>query len=416
MVLGAVVASVVVTAQQPGAVITLSSNQLKPWSAQNSRTLTLDRLFYDTAQGRATLPEALTATVTGTPFSRDVTMPDGRRVTVNVSPRAGGYTVQPSRTAGNRHYRLGLQHRVGSQRVLHRSHGTRRRRTAAGVVGGRHHAGDGSARADGGHDPEAHAVGVRAVLPLVARLRGIVRGTWPGTYDFARADPSRVAIRFEGPSLDMTIYTSSDPATLVKAHAADAGLPFQPPAWIYTPWRWRDEHTHRAAYYDGTPVTGPFNSEIMEDVLMMEAFGIPGGVYWIDRPWGLGQPWGYDDFEIDPKRLPNFPQMVRWLLSKGTRTTLWIAPFFQGKMAERRRPGSSRIRDRSGPPTATTIRMADMTNPAARAACGRTASPSCSAWASPVSSSTAPKRTSRTMVRLPWQTDGPFARTAMPTS
>ena len=66
-------------------------------------------------------------------------------------------------------------------------------------------------------------------------------------------------------------------------------------------------------YYDGTPVTGPFNSEIMEDVLMMKAFGIPNGVYWIDRPWGPGKPWGYDDFDIDEQRLPNFAEMVKWL-------------------------------------------------------------------------------------------------------
>ena len=47
----------------------------------------------------------------------------------------------------------------------------------------------------------------------------------------------------------------------------------------------------------------------MEDVLLMKAFGIPNGVYWIDRPWGPGLPWGYDDFEIDNRRLPHF---LKW--------------------------------------------------------------------------------------------------------
>ena len=96
----------------------------------------------------------------------------------------------------------------------------------------------------------------------------------------------------------MVINTASTPAELVRAHALEAGPPFLPPRWLYSPWRWRDEHTQRTTYYDGTPVAGPFNSEIMEDVLMMQAFGIPNGVYWIDRPWGVGKPWGYDDFEI----------------------------------------------------------------------------------------------------------------------
>ena len=85
--------------------------------------------------------------------------------------------------------------------------------------------------------------------------------------------------------------------------------------WMYSPWRWRDEHTQRTTYYDGTPVTGPFNSEVMEDVLMMKAFGIPNGIYWIDRPWGPG-PLGYDDFEIDDKRLPHFQEMVQWRRTK----------------------------------------------------------------------------------------------------
>jgi alpha-glucosidase (family GH31 glycosyl hydrolase) len=159
-----------------------------------------------------------------------------------------------------------------------------------------------------------------------------VKGTWPGAFDFAAAQPDRARIEFEGPSLDAVIYTAENPATLIKAHAMDAGPPVLPPKWTFGPWRWRDEHTQRTTYYDGTPVTGPFNSEVMEDVLMMKAFGIPNSVYWVDRPWGPGRI-GFDDFDIDPKRLPNFPEMVRWLDSNGARTVLWIAPFVNGRMA-----------------------------------------------------------------------------------
>jgi alpha-D-xyloside xylohydrolase len=72
-------------------------------------------------------------------------------------------------------------------------------------------------------------------------------------------------------------------------------------------------------------------AQVMEDVLMMKAFGIPCGVYWVDRPWGPGK-LGYDDFEIDAKRLPNFAEMVRWLNGEQMQVLLWIAPFFQGKM------------------------------------------------------------------------------------
>ena len=40
-------------------------------------------------------------------------------------------------------------------------------------------------------------------------------------------------IEFEGPSLELKIYTADTPAELVKAHALDAGPPFLPPKWMY---------------------------------------------------------------------------------------------------------------------------------------------------------------------------------------
>jgi alpha-glucosidase (family GH31 glycosyl hydrolase) len=158
-----------------------------------------------------------------------------------------------------------------------------------------------------------------------------VKGNWPGFFDFCASDPGHVKIEFEGPSFQMKIYTGANPAALVTAHALDAGPPFLPPKWMYLPWRWRDEHTQRANYYDGTPVTGPFNSEFMEDMLLMKAYGISNGVYWFDRPWGPGIN-GCDDFEIDSNRFPHFAESVKWLLGQDVHTVMWIAPFFQGQM------------------------------------------------------------------------------------
>ena len=194
-----------------------------------------------------------------------------------------------------------------------------------------------------------------------------IKGNWPGVFDFAATYPGIVEVTFEGPSFAMKFYTANHPADLVRAHALDAGPPFLPPKWMYKPWRWRDEHTQREKYYDGTPVTGPFNSEIMEDVLMMKAFGIPNGVYWIDRPWGPGKPWGYDDFDIDENRLPNFAEMVRWLDGQQSKTVLWIAPFFQGEMMkvalEKKYTLAGQVRPASG----NNYPMVDLTNPEAKA-------------------------------------------------
>jgi len=191
-----------------------------------------------------------------------------------------------------------------------------------------------------------------------------VDGTWPGLYDFCASHPDRIRIEFEGPVFQMKIYTDKDPMAMVQRHAMDAGPPVLPPRWVFSPWRWRDEHRHRKAYYDGTPVTGPFNSEVMEDVLMMKAFGIPCGVYWVDRPYGPGR-LGYDDFEIDPNRLPNFGQMVRWLNSLGMQMVLWIGPFFQGQMEKEALAKGYNLPGQR--PMKNNYPLCDFTNPQARA-------------------------------------------------
>jgi alpha-D-xyloside xylohydrolase len=155
--------------------------------------------------------------------------------------------------------------------------------------------------------------------------------TWPGVYDFGYSVPEQVTLIHEGPSLRAEIYTGR-PASVVQKYSLRAGPPVLPPKWVFRPWRWRDEHRHFTTYYDGTPVSAPYNSEVVEDVLMMEALDIPFGVYWIDRPWATG-PMGYDDFQWDPERVPNAERMIRWLNSKGIEFALWIAPWVMGDMA-----------------------------------------------------------------------------------
>jgi len=155
--------------------------------------------------------------------------------------------------------------------------------------------------------------------------------TWPGVYDFCHTTEDQVTLYHEGPSLRVEIYTGG-PASVVQKHSLRAGPPVLPPKWVFRPWRWRDEHRHLTTYYDGTPVTAPYNSEVVEDVLMMEALDIPLGVYWVDRPWAVG-PMGYDDFQWDPERFPAAVQMIEWLNSRGVEFALWIAPWVMGDMA-----------------------------------------------------------------------------------
>jgi alpha-D-xyloside xylohydrolase len=159
-----------------------------------------------------------------------------------------------------------------------------------------------------------------------------VEGTWPGHYDFCKSDPNLVKISFEGPSLVAILNTAKNPVDLVKAHSLYVGPTILPPKWAFGVWRWRDNNANNKNYYDGTAVCAPYNSTLVEDILMMQAFDIPCSVYWVDRPWCPGH-LGYDDFIWDPNRLPMAKEMIKWLNSKKIRFLLWIAPWVNGNMA-----------------------------------------------------------------------------------
>lgn len=158
-------------------------------------------------------------------------------------------------------------------------------------------------------------------------------GSWPGVIDFCREKPDLVQIAFEGPRFSFSLMTDRNPAELVKRHALETGPSFVPPRWAFGPWRWRDEHFHNRSYFDGSPVHAPYNSDLVEDILMMQAYDIPCTAYWIDRPWGPGVD-GFDDYLIDGKRLPAFEKMITWLNGKDIELMLWIGPFVMGEMGE----------------------------------------------------------------------------------
>jgi alpha-D-xyloside xylohydrolase len=328
--------------------------------------LRLDGFFYETAAGRVWLPATLAVRpkpVAGAPAEARARLSDGRQVVFSLRQDGDDFVLRLRAEPGGDVVRWGLAIEAGPEE---RFTGLMER-----VV-------DGPQQASWAPGIQA-ALGLRGqtvdmivkpttslYAPFYVSSRGygvFVKGDWPGRFDFCASDQSRVQIAFEGPSLELKIYASGDPLRVVQAHALEAGPPFLPPRWMYRPWRWRDEHTQREAYYDGTPVTGPFNSEVMEDVLMMEAFGIPCGVYWVDRPYGPG-PMGYDDFEIDPRRLPHFPEMVSWLDEQQTKLFLWIAPFFQGRMKEEALARGYGLPGQQ--PTHNNYPLVDFTNPEAR--------------------------------------------------
>jgi len=334
-------------------------------------TLKLDGLFYETRRGRVDLPREMTSKLADVgldaPVSAQTTMPDGCVVKISITPKGNDFTLKLSAEPGAEIVKWGFAIDATADEyftgLMERTvDGPQQASWAAGIKPAMNLRGQ---RVDMILKPTTSVY-----APFYISSRGyatFARTDWPGKYDFCVTDKRRVKIEFEGPSLEMKFYTSQEPAALVKAHALDAGPPFLPPKWLYTPWRWRDEHTQRETYYDGTPVTGPFNSETMEDILMMRAYGIPCGVYWVDRPWGPGEPWGYDDFDIDEKRLPNFGKMVDWLGAQDTKLVLWIGPFYQGQMATNALARGWNLAGQVRPKNGNNYPMVDFSNPEAKA-------------------------------------------------
>jgi len=347
--------------------LVLQSEKLAP-DAARERSLVLDGLFYETSQGRFGLPAPLLLQQKGQQighrWATEFAMPDGRKIALELERQGDNFTLRLNAIPNTNVLKWGLSIAAGADEHFT---GLMER-----VVDGPQQESWAPGRREGldlrGQKVDMILKPTTSVYaPFYLSSRGyavFVKTDWPGRFDFCASERARVRIEFEGPSLALKIYTASEPAALVRAHALDAGPPFLPPKWMFLPWRWRDEHTQRAAYYDGTRVTGPFNSEFMEDVLLMKAYGIPCGVYWIDRPWGPGR-LGYDDFEIDPKRLPNFVESVKWLESQGTKTVLWIGPFFQGQMETNALAKKYNLAGQ--PPQKNNYPMVDMTNPDSRA-------------------------------------------------
>src|SRR5918996_613670 len=200
---------------------------------------------------------------------------------------------------------------------------------------------------------------VAVYAPLYHSTRGyghFVRGTMPGRYDVGASDADTLELCFEaetspGAARFRSVIFLGDPAEIVDAYTELTGRPFVPPAWAFEHWRWRDE----LAVGPPAPLDGvALNAQLVEDLAMYERFGIPAGVYVIDRPWSPGE-FGFESFEWDEERLPNPEAMLEALEARGWKLAVWSAAFAVGENLEvaRRRdflaPGSDLIVDLTDP-------------------------------------------------------------------
>ena len=175
-----------------------------------------------------------------------------------------------------------------------------------------------------------HTLGIYSPFYISSSGYGVlVHGTWPGEYDMAATNPESVRFAFEGDQLDLSFISGPTVFDATRNATKITGTTILPPKWAFNTFRWRDVHTQRPAFYDGTANISPYNADLVEDVLMLQAFDIPCSVMWLDRPWGPGNR-GYDNVAWDDQRFPNHKAMIDWLNSKGEHLVLWIAPWALG--------------------------------------------------------------------------------------
>src|SRR5262245_1712663 len=218
------------------------------------------------------------------------------------------------------------------------------------------------------------AATIAVYTPFLHSSRGyglFVDGPMEGVFDLAKADPDRVAVRFNfDPSAQRfryhVLYGPSH-AAILDRYTALTGPPWLPPRWVYEHMRWRDEHASgSAAPLDGVAM----NAALVEDVTMYDALGFPApGWYTFDRPWSSGPAGpcpgaGFTRFEFDPVRFPNAAEMVAALKRRGTRTVVWGSPWACGDASDPLDNAFDAVRNGYLAPN-DTIHI-DFTNPAAR--------------------------------------------------
>ena len=158
-----------------------------------------------------------------------------------------------------------------------------------------------------------------------------VETDWPVTYRFGidesgRSRPEEIAIEVEGPTLSLLVLPGPTPIDVIERYARITGPTLLPPDFLFGAGRWRDVCWDLPAFYDGTAYDGPYNSMLVEDVLMMDALGIPCSWIVVDRPWASGT-YGYGDMNFDDARFPAFESMIDWLDRRGIASLLWLGPW-----------------------------------------------------------------------------------------
>ena len=150
-------------------------------------------------------------------------------------------------------------------------------------------------------------------VPLLISTQGIAYffdTDLPSYFDVAYEQPSVVRAEQARPDpLKLHLIWSAHPSGAINSYYDLTGRPLVPPYWAFAPHYWRNVTSGQ--------------SEVEEDMTQMRELGIPGGNFWIDRPYQQA----YMDCTFDPARYNDPDQMKTHFADLGYKMILWHAPY-----------------------------------------------------------------------------------------
>ncbi|MET0683513.1 MAG: TIM-barrel domain-containing protein [Casimicrobiaceae bacterium] len=175
-----------------------------------------------------------------------------------------------------------------------------------------------SGPAMGSGDPSA-----RAPFYWTSRKYGVYADTLAlGRYTIAVS--GQTSFDFDAPQLTYYVIYGSTPAQILYRYNTLAGGSLMPPLWAFDPIFWRDDHHQDLA------ANGVTNAQalLLRDADQLQAFQMPSGGMWIDRPVGTGTGalvgWGNMDFDTAVNGFPNPAAMIANLKARNMHLNVWI--------------------------------------------------------------------------------------------
>ena len=150
-------------------------------------------------------------------------------------------------------------------------------------------------------------------VPLLISTQGVsyfFETYQPSYFDVAYHDEEVVRAEQGRPHpMRLHLLWNAHPFDAIDTYYDLTSRPLVPPYWAFAPHYWRNVTSGQA--------------EVESDLRRMRELKIPGGVFWIDRPYQNA----YNDCQFDPNRYSNPASMTQTFSDLGYRMMLWHAPY-----------------------------------------------------------------------------------------